>query len=499
MPQTLLAALPYAIVLAWLLPALWPGRALPRHWQAAEIAALGGGLLLLPLIFLPTPAPWFAAAWLMQALIQLLGWMVLRYSRRYMQGEPGQTRFLRAIGCLLAAVTLVVQASHLLLMALAWIACSLALQTLLTFYPGRPAARLAARREWRASRLAECLLLGALLLWALAGGSLSLLPGSPQALADGAQGYAAAAGLLLAAAVAIKTAQLPFHGWLTQVMEAPTPISALLHAGVVNLGGMVLIKAAPLLQAAPPANLLLMLWGGASALLCCVVMLTRISIKLRLAWSTCAQMGFMLLEIGMGWYALALLHLLAHSFYKAHAFLLAGETARDSAARRMLGQESADGVLPHLARGLIAAALLAASQWLWQRWIPAAALPPLFWLAMGLGMGALLRGGAGWLAALALSQSYLLLHALAARILPLHGPTPPEWAQALLAALFLLVFLLQGWLLRHPQGALARRIYPHAFAGFHLDEWWCMLGRRLPRPPAPFALKWPQLRESSRD
>ncbi|QEL55448.1 NADH-quinone oxidoreductase subunit L [Chromobacterium paludis] len=499
MPFDLLAALPYAIALAWLLPALWPGRALPRHWQAAQIAALAGGLLLFPLILLPTPAPWFAAAWLMQALIQLLGWMALRYSRRYMQGEPGQSRFLRAMGCLLAAVTVVVQASHLALMALGWIACSLALQTLLTFYPGRPAAQLAARREWRASRLAELLLLAALLLWAMAGGSLSLIPGAPSATADGAQGYAMAAGLLLAAAVAIKTAQLPFHGWLTQVMEAPTPISALLHAGVVNLGGMVLIKAAPLMQAAPPANALLLLWGGASALLCCVVMLTRISVKLRLAWSTCAQMGFMLLEIGMGCYSLALLHLLAHSFYKAHAFLLAGQTTRDSAARRLLGADDADSPYAHLARGLLAALLLAASQWLWQRWIPAAALPAVFWLAIGLGMGALLRGWAGWLAALALSQTYLLLHALAAQILPLHGPQPPGWAQALLAAMFLAAFLLQGWLLRHPQGALARRIYPHAFAGFHLDEWWCMLGRRRQRPAAAISLSWPQLQESRRD
>ncbi|VEB44228.1 NADH-quinone oxidoreductase subunit L [Chromobacterium violaceum] len=332
----------------------------------------------------------------MQALIQLLGWMVLRYSRRYMQGEPGQARFLRAIGCLLAAVTLVVQASHLLLMALAWIACSLALQTLLTFYPGRPAARLAAAANgapagWpNACCWARC----CCGRWpAAASACCRLAAGVGRRRA----GLRAAAGLLLAAAVAIKTAQLPFHGWLTQVMEAPTPISALLHAGVVNLGGMVLIKAAPLLQTAPPANLLLMLWGGASALLCCVVMLTRISIKLRLAWSTCAQMGFMLLEIGMGWYALALLHLLAHSFYKAHAFLLAGETARDSAARRMLGQESADGVLPHLACGLIAAALLAASQWLWQRWIPAAALPPLFWLAMAWAWARCCAAGlAGW-------------------------------------------------------------------------------------------------------
>ncbi len=488
-------ALPFAISLAWLLPAVWPGRALSRHWQVAEIAALLGGLLLIPLIFWPTPAPWFAAAWLMQALIQLLGWMVLRYSRRYMQGEPGQVRFLRAIGGLLAAVTVVVQASHLFVMALAWIACSLALQTLLTFYPARPAAQLAARREWRASRLAELLLLGALLLWTLTGSSLGLLPADR---VDGGQGYAVAAGLLLAAAVAIKTAQLPFHGWLTQVMEAPTPVSALLHAGVVNLGGMVLIKAAPLLQAAPQASILLMLWGGASALLSCVVMLTRISIKLRLAWSTCAQMGFMLLEIGMGWYSLALLHLLAHSFYKAHAFLQAGETVRDSAARRLHGPDNAGSASAQVVRGVLAVLLLGASQWLWQHWIPAVALPPLFCLVLGLGMGVLLRGWAGWLIALALIQSYLLLHALVAHLLPLHGPMPPEWAQGVLAAMFLAAFLLQGRLLSHPQGALARRLYPYAFSGFYLDEWWSMLGRR-PHPAAPLAPTWPQRQESHCD
>lgn len=93
MPLALLNALPFAIALLWLLPALWPGRALSPHWQLGESVALAGGLLLLALLYQPTPAPWFAAAWLMQALIQLLGWMVLRYARRYLQGEPGQPRF----------------------------------------------------------------------------------------------------------------------------------------------------------------------------------------------------------------------------------------------------------------------------------------------------------------------------------------------------------------------------------------------------------------------
>ncbi|WP_024301354.1 NADH-quinone oxidoreductase subunit L [Pseudogulbenkiania sp. MAI-1] len=499
MSFTLLTALQSAIVLAWLLPALWPGRRLAVRWWLAESAAIIGGLILVPIFFTSSQAPWFVAAWLMQALIQLLGWMVLRYSHRYMQGEPGQIRFLRAIGCLLAAVTVVVQSSHLLLMVPAWIVCSLALQTLLTFYPGRPAAQLAARREWHASRLAELLLIAALLLWAHAGGSLSLLQGEQTPLAAGTQAYGAAAGLLLAAAVGIKTAQLPFHGWLTQVMEAPTPISALLHAGVVNLGGMVLIKAAPLLQAAAPANMLLLLWGGTSALLCCVVMLTRISIKLRLAWSTCAQMGFMLLEIGMGWYSLALLHLLAHSFYKAHAFLSAGETVRDSAAQRIGGASETGGSLSHFVRGMLATLLLAASQWLWQRWIPEAALPPLFWLAMGLGMGILLRGWAGWLAAFIVCQAYLLLHTLSAQVLPLHGTEPELWAQALLAAMFGTAFMLQGWLLRHPQGRLARLVYPHAFAGFHLDEWWCMLIIRRPRPKQRPAWKLSLQQEARHD
>ena len=74
------------------------------------------------------------------------------------------------------------------------------------------------------------------------------------------------------------------------------------------------------------AQSLLVLIGGLTAVLAALVMMTRISIKVRLAWSTCAQMGLMLLECGLGLYELALVHLLAHSLYKAHAFLAAGET-----------------------------------------------------------------------------------------------------------------------------------------------------------------------------
>lgn len=87
------------------------------------------------------------------------------------------------------------------------------------------------------------------------------------------------AALLLAFAAILKTAQLPLHGWLIQVMEAPTPVSALLHAGVVNMGGFVLLRVAELIGLVPSAQWLLVIVGSLTAVLAGMVMLTRISIK----------------------------------------------------------------------------------------------------------------------------------------------------------------------------------------------------------------------------
>ena len=106
--------------------------------------------------------------------------------------------------------------------------------------------------------------------------------------------------MLFVLAAVLKTALLPLHGWLIQVMEAPTPVSALLHAGVVNIGGFILIRLAELISLAPVAQVVLVVAGSLSAVLAGLVMLSRVSIKVRLAWSTCAQMGFMLAQCGLG-------------------------------------------------------------------------------------------------------------------------------------------------------------------------------------------------------
>ncbi len=244
---------------------------------------------------------------------------------------------------MLAAVHLLLLADHWLVLIAAWAAVGLALQHLLCFYTDRPFALLAAHKKRLADRLADVLLIAAAALaWTDVGsGSLSDLW---RHLRAGEASFALqTSAVFLVLAVVLRTALLPVHGWLIQVMEAPTPVSALLHAGVINLGGFVLIRFAPLLEAAPVARWLLVSIGLATALLAGLVMLTRISIKVRLAWSTVAQMGFMVMECGLGLYTLALLHLIGHSLYKAHAFLSAS-TAVEAARLRMMRSAVAPSV-----------------------------------------------------------------------------------------------------------------------------------------------------------
>ncbi|MCL4105188.1 UNVERIFIED_CONTAM: hypothetical protein GTU68_018895 [Idotea baltica] len=115
-------------------------------------------------------------------------------------------------------------------------------------------------------------------------------------------------------------------------MEAPTPVSALLHAGVVNAGGFLLIRFADVMLLSPLVLAGLVLIGGFTALFGGLVMLTQPTVKASLAWSTVAQMGFMILQCGLALFPLALLHIVAHSLYKAHAFLSSGSAVASVAS-----------------------------------------------------------------------------------------------------------------------------------------------------------------------
>ncbi|MCB1703653.1 MAG: NADH-quinone oxidoreductase subunit L [Halioglobus sp.] len=413
-------------------------------------------------------------------LVALLGWVIINYSSRYLAGEPNQPRFVRAMLFTLGAVSVLVLSQNLLVIAIAWSSTSIGLHFLLTHYDQRKTAQIVAHKKFLASRMAEVCLVAALVLVYQATSSLTL-DGLRTAIEQAAElppqlHWAAA---LFALAAILKSAQLPLHGWLIQVMEAPTPVSALLHAGVVNMGGFVLIRLAELLSMAPAAQAMLVIVGGFTAVLAGLVSMTRISIKVRLAWSTCAQMGFMLMEIGLGLYELALLHLVAHSLYKAHAFLSAGDTVRQASENDFLrghGGIRAPGW--YLAALLGSAALVAVSAALWQALLPTLSLPPialaivalglapLLWLEQGPGAGPVLRGCAQ---VLGLTQLYLLWHLLFSGLAPTAtAASAPLVAVALLC--FCTLYATQIWLRCHPRGRLARTLYPWAYCGFYLDE-----------------------------
>jgi NAD(P)H-quinone oxidoreductase subunit 5 len=265
-------------------------------------------------------------------LVSFIGWIVLRYARSYLDGEEREGAFHGLMLATLASVLVFVQAASVWLLVVSAIATGLGLKRLLLFYAHRPEARRAASKfalVWHAGDAA--LVAAALVLTtALGTGDLSAIDSG-----IGLAGHIAAALIVLAAI--LKTASFPLHGWLTEVMEAPTPVSALLHAGIINSGGVILIKMSGLVQASPGAMAALVMIGGFTALFGAAVMLTQSAVKTSLAWSTVSQMGFMLLQCGLGLWALALLHIVAHSLYKAHAFLSSGGAVAAVAAIRKPG------------------------------------------------------------------------------------------------------------------------------------------------------------------
>ncbi len=479
-----LAVAAAALSLVWLVAA---GGALARGPELLNLAANGT---------LHASLRSDALTGLMLLLVSFIGWVIVRYSQVYLCGERGQPGYVRNLLLTLAAVTVLVTTNNLLMLALAWVSTSLALHGLLTFFDERRPALIAAHKKFMASRVADLCLLGGVVLIGRNLGTLEIdqavaaaraLPALPGALQ--------AAAVLLACSAMLKCAQLPVHGWLIQVMEAPTPVSALLHAGVVNLGGFLLIRLGSLVGDVPAAQTLLVVAGSVTAVVAALVMMTRISIKVFLAWSTCAQMGFMLMQCGLGLYDLALLHLMAHSLYKAHAFLGAGGAVEQNRVKQMT-PEAAPLKFGHWLLGAVVGMVMVGAAA--QAWGFSMAEAPALWALGGilsLALAPLLapmlaapawRGGglwplAGLAAAFAVALAYFGLHAGFGRWLGAGatGSAPSVVLVAWVIGCFGLLFIVQGAVRARPQGALARGLYPWLFAGLYLDEVFTRLTFRL--------------------
>ncbi len=328
--------------------------------------------------------------------VGFVGWVVLRFSRVALDGEARQSWFMGWMSLTLAFVLALVVAGNLFQLMIAWIAVGTGLHRLLLFYPERPGAQRAARKKSLSGLVASGALLIAVSLMAHAFGTSDIAQ-ILTAIRDGQspQTLWIVAGLLGVAAV-FKSALIPTHGWLTEVMEAPTPVSALLHAGVVNAGGFLLIRFADVMLAAPGVLAVLALLGGLSALVAAAVTTTQSAVKSSLAWSTCAQMSFMVLQCGLALFPLALLHIVAHSLYKAHAFLSAGTAVEAIAQLRRPGPVAVPGARAVLRAFVLSLAIYGAALALTGLWHE----PP-----QALALGAILVFGVAYLIAQGLADA----------------------------------------------------------------------------------------------
>ncbi len=505
--QALLALLP-AIAAAVAAGAVRASQTEDRVWQIARGASamvLGAAAVsLLALITAQAGSVYGirvdTVGSVVMMLVAFIGWVIVRYSQRYLAGDARAAYYARWLMVTLTAVMTIVATNHLLVLALAWIVTSLALHKLLTFFNDRPAAVITAHKKFVMGRAADVCMLAAVGLLALAYGTLQidrlLVNAAAQpVLPAAAQG----AMVLIALAAMLKCAQLPFHGWLIQVMEAPTPVSALLHAGVVNLGGFVLIRLAPLLAEVPAAQLLLVAGGAFTAVVAALVMTTRISIKVALAWSTCAQMGFMLMQIGLGLPEMALLHLVAHSLYKAHAFLSAGSTVQQASVRKLGPAPGATRITLQVGGAMVGLVMTAVAAVAWgvdpetdpAVWvlggIVALALTPMAQgSVISRGLPGMLAGAA---AALSIAFVYFGLHDLVSGTVFPGLPQAPAPLWIAVAVIFSGLFALQCIVTSRPHGRIAAALYPWFYGGLFLDERLSrLLFRRWPPPAVAAAI-----------
>lgn len=258
-------------------------------------------------------------------LVAVVGVVTFRFAVCYLDGESGQRRFLGWLGFTIGAAYVVMLSTHLILFFVAWSLTSFGLHELLTHYRDRHEALRPARKKFLISRLGDLALITAIALIWWNWNTLELHVFLERVKTYDVSNNSRWVGLLIVVAALTKSAQFPFHSWLPETMESPTPVSALMHAGIINAGGALLLRFAPLIVRVPEALLLLTVIGTITATLGVVSMWAQVKIKRTLAWSTVSQMGFMMVQCGLAAFPAALLHILGHGCYKAWCFLRCGE------------------------------------------------------------------------------------------------------------------------------------------------------------------------------
>jgi len=291
---------------------------------------------------------------LLLVLVTGVSAVVQVYSSRYMIGDARHSRFFAVTALFTSAMILLVMSRNLFMTYMFWEVMGICSYLLISHYAGRRQAHRAATKVFLVNSIADVGLGFGVILTFQTFQTLDI----PQILASADSADPARLtliSLLLFMGAVGKSAQMPLHVWLPLAMEAPTPVSALIHAAtMVNAGPFLLVRLSPLFVLSPTAMTVIAIVGGATALFAALVSTTQTDVKRILAYSTISQLGFMTMLCGVGAFVAAIFHLIAHGFFKGFLFLSTGNVL---ASTHRFHATSRTDEEPGRSRGLVVGAL----------------------------------------------------------------------------------------------------------------------------------------------
>nr|YP_010310515.1 NADH dehydrogenase subunit 5 [Acromitus flagellatus]UMY76050.1 NADH dehydrogenase subunit 5 [Acromitus flagellatus] len=254
-------------------------------------------------------------------VVNLISFLVHVYSTSYMRGDPHTVRFMSYLSLFTFFMLILVSSQNYLQLFIGWEGVGLCSYLLINFWYMRIQANKAAIKAMLVNRVGDASLIAGIVIMWLHYGSVNFLLVLPS---TGDVVTFIIPLLLLIAAVG-KSAQIGLHMWLPDAMEGPTPVSALIHAAtMVTAGVYLIIRSSSIFEQSPTVLIITVIVGSITALFAATVGLAQNDIKKIIAYSTCSQLGFMVLSCGISYYSLALFHLVNHAFFKALLFLSAG-------------------------------------------------------------------------------------------------------------------------------------------------------------------------------
>ncbi len=265
---------------------------------------------------------------IMMTLVLYISAIIHHYSIRYMKGQKLFASYMCKLGFLTSSVLFLMMADHLVLLALFWSISNLLLTALMIHDQRRPESKQTGILAAKGFLIGSISLAASFTILYLKTGSTSLedIINRQHLLSSAARN---AAAILLAITAVIQSGIFPFHKWLLSSLNSPTIVSAFMHAGLINGGGLLIIRFAPLFSQSSLLMTAIFSIGFVSLFLGSIWTLIQHSAKRMLACSTMSQMGFMFIQCGLGLFPAAVAHLCWHSLFKAFLFLQSGSALEE--------------------------------------------------------------------------------------------------------------------------------------------------------------------------